>query len=45
MAGMIVALLLTIPGVNLLAPVVATAAMVHLFEAWEGAPGKQDGGE
>ena len=33
-AGMIVALLLTIPGVNLLAPVVATAAMVHLFEEW-----------
>ena len=33
-AGVIVALLLTIPGVNLLAPVVATAAMVHLFEEW-----------
>ena len=33
-AGVIVAVLLTIPGVNLLAPVVATAAMVHLFESW-----------
>jgi uncharacterized protein involved in cysteine biosynthesis len=33
-AGVIVAVALTIPGVNLLAPVVATAAMVHLFEGW-----------
>ena len=31
-AGVIITLLLTVPGVNLLAPVVATAAMVHLFE-------------
>lgn len=31
-AGVIIALLLTVPVVNLLAPVVATAAMVHLFE-------------
>ena len=31
-AGVIVMVLLTIPLVNLLAPVVATAAMVHLFE-------------
>jgi len=33
-AGVIIALLLTIPVVNLVAPVVATAAMVHLFETW-----------
>jgi uncharacterized protein involved in cysteine biosynthesis len=33
-AGVVVTLLLTIPVVNLLAPVVATAAMVHLFEDW-----------
>ena len=39
-AGVIVAVALTIPGINLLAPVVATAAMVHLFESWrhEGSP-------
>jgi len=33
-AGVATALLLTIPVVNLLAPVVITAAMVHLFENW-----------
>lgn len=32
--GVVVAFLLTVPVVNLLAPVVATAVMVHLFEAW-----------
>jgi CysZ protein len=32
--GVIMMVLLTIPVVNLLAPVVATAAMVHLFEDW-----------
>ena len=31
-AGVIITLLLTVPLVNLLAPIVATAAMVHLFE-------------
>lgn len=36
MTGAAIALLLTVPVVNLLAPVVATAAMVHLFEAWRG---------
>ena len=40
--GVVIAALLAVPGVNLLAPVVATAAMVHLFEAWYGAPGQQD---
>lgn len=33
-AGLLVAFLLTVPIINLLAPVVATAAMVHLFERW-----------
>ncbi|MEE9317499.1 MAG: EI24 domain-containing protein [Rhodospirillales bacterium] len=34
MAGVVITLLLTVPLVNLLAPIVATAAMVHLFEGW-----------
>lgn len=34
MMGVAIAFLLTIPLVNLLMPVVATAAMVHLFESW-----------
>jgi len=33
-AGVVTALLLTVPVVNFLAPVIATAAMVHLFHAW-----------
>ena len=33
-AGVLIALMLTIPVVNLLAPIVATAAMIHLFEEW-----------
>ncbi len=33
-AGVIIAMMLTVPIVNLFAPVVATAAMVHLFERW-----------
>ena len=33
-AGVVMAFLLTLPVVNLLAPVVITAAMVHLFEGW-----------
>lgn len=32
--GICIALLLTIPVINLLTPIVATAAMVHLFEKW-----------
>ncbi len=32
--GVSIAVLLTLPVINLLAPVVATAAMVHLFEDW-----------
>lgn len=34
LAGTGIAFLLTVPGLNLIVPVVATAAMVHLFEAW-----------
>lgn len=34
LTGVALAFLLTIPVVNLLAPVIATAAMVHLFETW-----------
>jgi len=33
-AGVIIAFLLTIPVVNLITPVVATAAIIHLFEVW-----------
>lgn len=32
--GILIALMLTIPVINLLTPIVATAAMVHLFEKW-----------
>lgn len=38
LAGILIALMLTIPGINLLAPIVATAAMVHLFERWRNDP-------
>ncbi len=34
LTGVVIALLLTVPVVNLLAPVTATAVMVHLFETW-----------
>ena len=34
MAGVVLAFLLTVPVVNLLAPIIGTAAMVHLFQAW-----------
>ncbi|MDH5748483.1 MAG: EI24 domain-containing protein [Rhodospirillales bacterium] len=33
-AGVLIALLLTVPIVNFFAPIIATAAMVHLFERW-----------
>lgn len=32
--GVCIALMLTIPVVNLLTPIIATAAMVHMFEKW-----------
>ncbi len=34
LAGVVMAFLLTVPVVNLLAPVVITAAMVHLIQGW-----------
>ena len=33
-AGVVIAFLLTVPVVNLLTPVVATATIIHLFENW-----------
>lgn len=33
-AGVIIALLMTVPIVNLVAPIIATAAMVHLVHGW-----------
>ncbi len=35
-AGIAVAFLLTVPVVNLLAPIIGTAALVHLFHGWRG---------
>jgi uncharacterized protein involved in cysteine biosynthesis len=37
-AGIVIALLLTVPILNLAAPVIGAAFMLHLFEAWRGAP-------
>ena len=37
-AGVVATFLLTIPFINFLAPVIATAAMVHLFEKWRASP-------
>ena len=34
MAGVLIAILLTVPFVNLVAPIIATAAMVHLLHGW-----------
>ena len=36
LAGVVIVIFLTIPVFNLVAPVVATAFMVHLFERWRG---------
>jgi len=38
--GVVFALLLTLPIINILTPIVATAAMVHLFESWRHADGR-----
>ncbi len=38
LAGVVIAFLSTLPVVNLLAPVLATAALVHLFEGWRAEP-------
>jgi len=37
--GVVFAFLMTLPIINLLTPVVATATMLHLFEAWRGEAG------
>jgi CysZ protein len=37
--GVVFAFLMTLPIINLLTPVVATASMLHLFEAWRGEAG------
>jgi len=42
-SGVVTALLLTVPVVNLLAPVIATAAMVHLFHGWWDKEGRVSG--
>jgi CysZ protein len=42
MTGVVIAFLLTIPVVNLITPVVATATMIHLFEKWRRTQ-RQDG--
>lgn len=34
LSGVVIAFLLTLPVVNLLAPIIGTAAMIHLAEAW-----------
>ena len=41
-AGVGFAFMLTVPFLNILAPVIATAAMVHLFESWRKRDGIQD---
>jgi len=39
MAGAVFTFMMTVPVVNLLTPIIATAAMVHLFETWRRAGG------
>ena len=41
-AGIGFAFMLTVPILNLIAPVIATASMVHLFEAWRAKDGIRD---
>jgi len=33
--GVVIAFLLTVPIINLVTPIVATAAMIHLFQSWQ----------
>ncbi|MCA8975137.1 MAG: EI24 domain-containing protein [Planctomycetes bacterium] len=42
--GVVTAFLFTVPFVNFIAPVIATAAMVHRFEAWRAADDHAAGG-
>lgn len=39
--GVVVAFLLTVPVINLIIPVVATAATIHLFQSWRSADASQ----
>lgn len=39
--GVVVAFLLTVPIINLVIPIVATAAMIHLFQSWQPAGAAQ----
>jgi uncharacterized protein involved in cysteine biosynthesis len=41
-AGVGFAVMLTVPVLNIIAPVIATAAMVHLFESWRAKDGLKD---
>ena len=34
LSGVLITFMLTVPVVNMLTPIVATAVMVHLFEGW-----------
>ncbi len=45
LAGAVIAFLMTVPIVNLIAPIVATAAMVHIFKTLERRQGQKIGGE
>lgn len=39
MLGVIIAFLLTVPILNLITPIIATAAMIHMFQSWrQGSP-------
>lgn len=39
LVGVVFAFMMTVPIINLLTPIIATATMVHLFEDWRGAEG------
>lgn len=41
-AGVLIALMMTVPILNLVTPVIATGAMVHLVEAWRRREGEED---
>jgi CysZ protein len=41
LVGVLMSILLTLPIINIIAPVVITASMVHLFESWRNIPKNQ----
>ena len=41
-AGVLIAIMMTVPFVNLVAPIIATAAMVHLMHGWRERLGPAD---